>query len=132
MPKVRREPEPIALDDKDPWRIEEYGGKPITPRVVGEDEDFARISVQNFIVEPAVWFFAGMVLQGSEPTSAWKTPWDILGYWMILFVMLPLRLMDTDKKRDRAFHVQYVALQLLALGAGFLGWLISRRMSHGG
>ena len=122
MAKVKHEPEEIALDDKDPWRIEEYGGKAIIPRVVGEDEDFARISVQNFVVEPAVWLFAGIVLYG----NAWKTPLDILGYWMVLFVMLPLRLMDTDKKRDRAFRIQYVALQAMALGAGYLGWRIAR------
>lgn len=121
MPKVKHEPEPIALDDKDPWRVEEYGGKPITPRVVGEDEDFARISVQNFLVEPAVWAFAGYVLHG----NAWRTPWDIAGYWMVLFVMLPLRLLDTDKKRDVAFRVQYVVLQLLALAAGYLGWRLA-------
>jgi hypothetical protein len=121
MRKAKHEPEQIALDDKDPWRVEEYGGKPITPRVVGEDEDFARISAQNFILEPAVWAFAGLVLHG----SAWKTPLDILGYWMVLFVMLPLRLMDTDKKRDMAFRVQYVLLQLLALAAGYLGWKLA-------
>ncbi|HEY3411819.1 MAG TPA: hypothetical protein VGM51_02050 [Armatimonadota bacterium] len=121
MSKAKHEPEPIALDDKDPWRVEEYGGKPIIPRVVGEDEDFARISLQNFIVEPAVWLFAGFVLHG----NAWKTPWDLMGYWMVLFVMLPLRLMDTDKKRDRAFRIQYVALQALSLGAGYLGWRLA-------
>jgi hypothetical protein len=121
MFKAKHEPEQIALDDKNPWMIEEYGGKPIVPRVVGEDEDFARISLQNFIVEPGVWLFAGIVLHA----NAWRTPWDILGYWMVLFVMLPLRLMDTDKKRDRAFRIQYVALQTLALGAGYLGWRLA-------
>jgi hypothetical protein len=121
MRKPKREPEQIALDDKNPWMIEEYGGHPITPRVVGEEEDFARISLQNFLLEPACWLFAGFVLRG----TAWRTPWDIMGYWMVLFVMLPLRLMDTDKKRDRAFRVQYVVLQLLALAAGFLGWQLA-------
>jgi hypothetical protein len=33
--------------------------------------------------------------------------------------------MDTDKKRDMAFRVQYVLLQLLALAAGYLGWKLA-------
>ncbi|HEY3267407.1 MAG TPA: hypothetical protein VGM37_10800 [Armatimonadota bacterium] len=117
----RHKNEPIALDDRDPWLVEQYGGRPITPRAVGEDEDFARISAQNFLFEPLVWFFAGIVLHG----AAWRSVWDIAGYWMVLFVMLPLRLMDTDKPRDHAFRAQYVALQLLTLLAGYVGWRVA-------
>ncbi len=113
--------DPFALDDKDPWLMEEYGGKPITPRVVGEAEDFARIGPQSFLVEPLVWLFAGYVLRG----NAWVTVWDILGYWMVLFVMLPLRLMDTDRPRDWRFRLEYVGLQLIALAAGYLGWRLA-------
>lgn len=114
----KRDEPPIVLDDPDPWRLDEYGGRPITPRSVGEDEDFARISVQNFVYEPLVWFLAGLVLRG----TAWHTVYDVLGYWMVLFVMLPLRLLDTDRPRDRWFHAQYAGLQALTLLAGYLGW----------
>lgn len=110
--------QPVTLDDRDPWLIHLYGGKPIVPRVVGEEEDFARIGVQNFLLEPLAWFFAGYVLRGAP----WRTVEDLVGYWMILFVMLPLRLMDSDRPRDRRFRFQYVALQLLTLAAGYLGW----------
>lgn len=108
----------MALDDEDPWLTQAYGGRPITPRVVGEDEDFARISGQNLVIEPLAWFFAGVVLRG----SAWRSEWDIAGYWMVLFVMLPLRLMDTDRPRDWRFRLEYLALQLMTLLAGYLGW----------
>jgi hypothetical protein len=118
-PEKRRDP--LPLDDKDPWLEDQYGGRPITPRPVGDDEDFARIGVQNFIVEPMVWLFAGYVLRG----NAWNSIWDILGYWMVLFVMLPLRLLDTDRPRDWRFRAEYLALQLLALIAGYIGWRLA-------
>jgi hypothetical protein len=117
----RIEPQHIALDDRDPWLTHLYGGRPITPRVVGEEEDFARIGLQNFLVEPLVWMFAGYVLYG----GAWRTPRDILGYWMVLFVMLPLRLMDSDRPRDWRFRIQYGALQLMTLAGGYIGWRIA-------
>lgn len=114
--------QPFRLDDHDPWLTHLYGGKPVEPRATfDEEEDFARIGLKNFILEPAAWFFAGYVLQGGP----WRTPKDILGYWMILFVMLPLRLMDSHRPRDRRFRVEYVALQLLTLVAGYLGWKAS-------
>lgn len=118
--------DPIVLDEQDPWLTEEYGGKPIEPRVVGEGEDFARIDIRNFIVEPLVWMFAGYVLHGTpEHPSAWNDILDILGYWMVLFVMLPLRLLDTDRPRDWRFRVEYVLLQLLALAGGIAGWYLA-------
>jgi hypothetical protein len=119
MSSARAQPE--KLDERDPWLTHLYGGKPIAPRVVGEEEDFARIGLQNFLLEPLAWFSAGYVLQGGP----WRSVQDILGYWMILFVMLPLRLMDSHRPRDRRFRLQYVALQLLTLAAGYLGWRAS-------
>jgi hypothetical protein len=109
--------------DPDPWRVEEYGGQPVAPRVFGEEDDldFARIGFGTFVLEPVVWFLAGFALRG----TAWLSVWDILGYWMVLFVMLPLRLLDTEKPRDLAFRIQYMALQLLALAGGYLGWRLA-------
>jgi hypothetical protein len=118
------EPEAVEWEEGDPWLTDTYGGKPIEPRrLIADDdeEDFARIGLSNFIVEPLVWAFAGWTLHG----NAWNSIRDIVGYWMILFVMLPLRLLDTDRPRDFAFKLQYVALQLLALAAGILGWLLA-------
>lgn len=114
-------PRPIDLDDRDPWLTHLYGGKPVLPREVGEEEDFARIGLKNFLLEPLAWLFAGYVLQGGP----WNTVQDLLGYWMILFVMVPLRLMDSHRRRDGRFRLQYVALQLLTLAAGYLGWRLA-------
>lgn len=113
--------DPFALDDKDPWLMDQYGGKPITPRVVGEAEDFARIGMQSFLMEPVVWLYAGYVLRG----NAWNSVWDILGYWMVLFVMLPLRLLDTDRPRDHRFRLEFLVLQLCTLAAGYAGWRLA-------
>lgn len=113
----------LDWEEGDPWLMDEYGGRPITPRALsdGEDEDYARIGLVNYLVEPAVWAFAGYVLRG----NAWQTIWDVLGYWMVLLVMLPLRLLDTDRPRDKAFHLQYIVLQFLTLCAGLAGWRLA-------
>lgn len=116
----------VSLDEHDPWLIDEFGGKPITPRVVGEAEDFARIDARNFLLEPLVWMFAGYVLHGTPAhPNAWNDIYDILGYWMVLFVMLPLRLLDTDRPRDLRFRLEYVGLQMLTLAGGLLGWFLA-------
>jgi hypothetical protein len=121
----------VEWEEGDPWLMDEYGGKPIEPRRLIEEEDpedYARIGWSNFIVEPLVWAFSGYVLRD----TAWNSVADIAGYWMVLFVMLPLRLLDTDRPRDRAFKTQYVALQLLALLAGIAGaWVQGGRLPLG-
>lgn len=114
-------PPGFEWEEGDIWLIDQYGGQPVTPRELADDEDeedFARIGAVNFLLEPLVWFFVGFALHG----TGWRTIWDILGYWMVLVVMLPLRLMDTDKPRDNRFRLQYIVLQLTALGAGIFGW----------
>ena len=114
-------PPGFEWEEGDTWLMDQYGGRPVTPRELADDEDeedFARIGAINFLLEPFAWFFVGFALHG----TGWRTIWDILGYWMVLVVMLPLRLMDTDKPRDNRFRLQYMVLQLTALGAGILGW----------
>ena len=76
-------PPGFEWEEGDTWLMDQYGGRPVTPRELADDEDeedFARIGAVNFVLEPLAWFFVGFALHG----TGWRTIWDILGWVMML------------------------------------------------